>query len=83
MYKLVITSEAQKEIKRLSKIYARSVKEALLDLKEDPSIGKPLRREFSGFLSYRLGVYRIIYKMSEQSKNITIITVGHRSKVYL
>ncbi len=83
MYKIIIAPKARKQSKVLAKIYKRSVKEAIADLKEDPSIGKALGRELTDLLSYRIGVYRIIYKIDEQSKVVTIFSIGHRSKVYL
>ncbi len=82
MYKLAITPQAQKELKRLKKADELPVKLALEDIKEDPMLGKPLDRELIGRFSYRIGVYRIIYLVNQQDKIIIILTADHRGRVY-
>ena len=82
MYKLLISSRARKDIKKLSKKYLSPVVEALQEIKENPLLGKPLTRELSGKFSYRVGVYRIIYKVNSKDKFVFVLTVGHRSTVY-
>ncbi len=82
MYKLVITPQAQKELKKLKKDDELPVKLALEDIKEDPMLGKPLDRELIRRFSYRIGVYRIIYLVNQQNKIITILTADHRGRVY-
>lgn len=83
MYKLVIPPQAQKEIRRISPKHQRAIRLAVLELKEDPLLGKPLGRELSNKFSYRVGVYRIVYKINKKDEIITIITAGHRGKVYI
>lgn len=82
MFKLVISPQAQKELKRISKEHQRAIRIALSDLKEDPFLGKSLTRELTGKFSYRVSVYRIIYKISKQDKVVSILTTGHRSTIY-
>lgn len=82
MYQLIIAPRAKKQLKRLARVYKRSVRSALMDVKENPRIGKPLERELTGQYSYRIGVYRILYKIDEQSKIVNVLLVGHRSRIY-
>lgn len=82
MFKLVISPQAQKELKAISKIHQKVIRLALIDLKEDPLAGKPLARDLLGKFSYRVGLYRIIYRVSFKDKIVYILTAGHRSKVY-
>ena len=58
------------------------IKEALKDLKKDPNLGKFLIADLSGFQSYRLKRYRIIYKTNIKSKTVMIHYMGHRRNVY-
>ncbi len=51
-------------------------------MKSDPYLGKPLRGELSGKWSLRVGDYRVIYKIDEQEKILTLLNVGHRKAVY-
>lgn len=82
MYKLRISAQARKKLKQISKRRQRAVLSVLEEIKEDPFVGKPLTRELTGRFSYRLGVFRIIYKVNKKDKVIDIVTVGHRAAVY-
>lgn len=82
MYKLIISPQVQKELKRIKKTHQIAINLVLQDIKETPLIGKPLTRELTGKFSYRVGVYRIIYKINKTDKVIYILTAGHRATVY-
>ncbi len=82
MYKLFISSKAARQLKKISKKHERAILEALIDIKEEPFSGKPLTRNLTGRLSYRVGVYRIIYKVRIKDNTIEILTAGHRSIIY-
>jgi mRNA interferase RelE/StbE len=58
------------------------LKEALKDLKKNPNLGKFLKAELSGFQSYRLKRYRIIYKTNIKSQTLIVHYIGHRRNVY-
>lgn len=82
MYKLHISQKAAKEIKKITKDHRKILIAGLEEIQENPMLGKPLKRELTGRFSYRIGVYRIIYRINKQDKIIQIITAGHRSYVY-
>jgi len=82
MYRLIISPRAKKHLKDIKKENQEAVKLAIEDIKEDPSIGKPLFRELLGKFSYRVGVYRIVYKINEQDKVVNILSARHRGVVY-
>lgn len=83
MYKLQISAKAKGQLKQISKLYEKiAVIEAIELIKEDPLLGKPLSRELIGKFSFKIGVYRIIYRVNTKDKKVTIIRAGHRSTVY-
>lgn len=82
MYRLVVAAGAKKELKKLKKQYQESIVSALEDIKENPFLGKPLTRELTGRFSYRVSVYRIIYKVDIKEKVVQVVSAGHRSTVY-
>jgi len=83
MYKLQLTIRAKKELKKITKHYQqRAIQNAFEEIKEDPFSGKPLTLELTGRLTYRVGVYRIIYTINKKDKVVQIITAGHRVTVY-
>lgn len=82
MFRIKLTSKVKKQLKNLSKEQKIFVGEILEDIKEDPLIGKPLERELTGKFSYRTGVYRILYKVNQQDKVVTILLAQHRGIAY-
>lgn len=82
MYRIIIAPEAKKGLKTIARIYQEGISEAIMALKDDPYLGKPLVRELTGKYSYRVGVYRIIYKINKTEKIVYIINAGHRSTTY-
>lgn len=82
MYKLRISSRVINEIKKISHSHQKAIILALTEIKEEPFLGKPLARGLTGKFSFRVGVYRIIYKVNKKDKIIDILTAGHRATVY-
>ena len=82
MYKLKLTSRAKKDLKNVKKLYRQALGIAFEELKEDPSIGKPLIRNLNNQYSLKVSVYRILYKINNEDKTVTILTAGHRGTVY-
>ncbi len=82
MYELRIYKKAEKEIKKIAKLYQKALLEALREIGENPFAGKPLSRELTGRFSYRVGPYRIIYKVNKKDKLVLVLTAGHRAIVY-
>lgn len=82
MYKIEISPQAKSQFKKLKIKYRLSFSRIIDDSKEDPFIGKPLNRDLLGRYSYRIGVYRIIYRIKAKENLVEIITAGHRSTIY-
>lgn len=82
MYEVEITPETLKELRKITKLYSRSIKEIIEELEEDPHIGKSLSRELTGKFSYRIGVHRLTYLINEKDKKVIVISAGHRSTAY-
>lgn len=82
MFKLLISSKAQKKIKLLKKLHQEAILAALAEIEEDPLIGKPLTRELTRRFSFKVGVYRIIYSVDQEDKIVRVLDAGHRATVY-
>lgn len=82
MYEIRVASEAKSLLKKLKIAHKQVIGQVFKDLMVDPYIGKPLVRNYAGKYSYRIGVYRIIYKINEKEKVVEILSAGHRSVVY-
>jgi mRNA interferase RelE/StbE len=53
---------------------------ALLD--NPHRVGKPLRREVSGYHSARRGAYRVIYRIDEPERTVHVVRIDHRADIY-
>lgn len=82
MYKIIISPKAKSQLKSIKIIHQDALRAVIDDLKEDPFLGKPLGRQLTGKYSYKVGVYRIIYRINKKDKAVQIISAGHRSIVY-
>jgi len=72
----------RKGLKTITKIYRKGIAEAIDSLNDHPYLGKPLTRELTGKYSYKIGIYRVVYKINEKDKVVYIINAGHRATVY-
>ncbi len=82
MYRLIVAPQAQKELKKIKSHTREAISLALDEIKEDPFLGKPLTRDLTGKFAYKVGLYRIIYKVNKIDKVVYILSAGHRSIVY-
>ena len=82
MYRIIVAQTAKKGLKTIAKIYRKGSMEAIDSLGDDPYSGKPLTRELTGRYTYKVGIYRIIYKINEKDRIVYIINAGHRAKIY-
>lgn len=85
MYKVLLSSTAEKDYKALSRsnpaVFKR-VRAAFQYLAKDPRVGKPLKLTLKGKWSYRVGLYRIIYSIEKGNLIVYVLTIGHRREVY-
>jgi mRNA interferase RelE/StbE len=45
-------------------------------------LGKPMRFELDGCWSARRGPYRVIYRIDDGARTVSILAVGHRADIY-
>ena len=81
-YGLIISPKAESQLKKISRSHQKVLIETFTEIVEDPLLGKPLGRELIGRFSFRVWVYRFVYKVYQIDKRVIVLRVGHRSKVY-
>ena len=82
MYSVHILRRAIKDIADLPKGYARLVSQHIDRLKENPR--PPDAKKLRGTTDYslRVGVYRILYDVDDESRTVTVYRVKHRREAY-
>lgn len=82
IYRLDMDGETRRLISHLTPPRKQKVKESLRDIAKHPDAGKALQKELSGFRSYRVGTFRIIYAVNRAKRMIHIIALGPRKTIY-
>lgn len=83
-WELVVAPSADRTFARLPEKAAAAVVEFLLGpLVEDPRrVGHQLRRELEGLWAARRGPYRVVYEIRDETKEVHVLRIDHRSDVY-
>ena len=80
-YRLNVPDEIARLIRSLNPDLKRKVKSSLRIILNEPGSGKALKNELSGLMSFRVGKFRIIYKVSSGSL-IELVAIGPRVRIY-
>lgn len=84
-YKLLISDDVSKKIKKMDKHLAlmltREMKAKLDGLENPRSIGKALVGQYKGLWRYRIGAYRVICDIRDDELIVLAIDVGHRKNI--
>ncbi len=84
-YTVIISIDAQEFFESSSAALQKKLDRCFNRLKIDPRNYpnvKPLQGDLSGYYRYRVGDYRVIYEIDDNLKQVAIIFIGHRSRVY-
>ena len=84
-YKLILSNQADHALERIQEREPelfRRVVNALDGLEKNPFQGKPLKGELKGCYSYRIGTYRIVYRIEHHQLLVIVIDIGHRRDIY-
>jgi mRNA interferase RelE/StbE len=76
------TSEAAERIRKLHPQVKTEIKHGIRVLLQSPLAGHPLHFDLSGYWSYRVRTYRIIYRVNDDEATVDIVFVGVRRTVY-
>lgn len=86
MYEVFLTREAQDFYEQADPVLVRKLNRCFQYLREDPYRHpniKRLKGPLAGHFRYRVGDWRVIYQVDEQEREVTVLLIAHRSKVYL
>ncbi len=81
-YQLRVEPNALKSLNRIPERERRRIIASLQGIKKDPFDGKALEGELKGIRSWRVGEYRILYKILKQELLVLVIKIGNRQGVY-
>jgi mRNA interferase RelE/StbE len=82
MYRVRILPRALKDIAALPKEYARLVSQHIDRLVQDPRPPDSKKLRGTKGHSLRVGTYRILYDIDDETHTVTIYRVKHRREAY-
>jgi mRNA interferase RelE/StbE len=80
-YKLRLPNRVVELIRHMHPHLMRKIRAALDTIATEPHSGKALTLKLSGLRSFRVGRFRIVYKVMGENE-IQIITIGPRTYIY-
>ena len=83
-YAVAWTATSRRALARLPEKVATAAVEFIYgSLAETPRrVGKPLQLGLAGLHSARRGDYRVIYRIDDELRTVTVMAIEHRSDVY-
>ena len=82
MYRIRILRRALKDIANLPKGYARLASEHIDSLQNNPRPRDAKKLRGTKDYSLRVGTYRILYDVDDESQTVTVYRVKHRRDAY-
>jgi len=80
--RLKIPDETADLLRTLHPDLKRKVKAALQAVLNDPLSGKVLKDELEGLQSFKVGKFRVIYKIVKDKGIIEVVAIGPRKTIY-
>lgn len=84
-WKVTWTRAARNYYEGMTKDYQRKVKQAVKELEIDPFSSKNVRRlhgELEGLCRYRIGKFRMIFRVLTEAEEVRILAIASRGDIY-
>jgi len=83
MYRIVISSSAQRELRRLDKNVKNRITAAILGLAENPRPHNCLKvKAEENLWRIRIGDWRVGYALDDKAQIVDVVRIDHRSRFY-
>ena len=81
-HRLRVTDETAALVRSLHPNLKRKIKAALQTILGDPQAGKALKNELEGLRSFRVGRFRVVYRIRGEEGIVEIAAIGPRKRIY-
>lgn len=85
MYEVILSPEAQDFYAQADQPLARKLARCFAQLEREPRRHSNIRRlsgEFHGLLRYRVGDWRVLFRVDEKTERVLVLSIAHRREVY-
>ena len=81
-YSLVYLPGAVRDLRKHPEDVVERARRGLERLAKNPELGNRLAEPLAEFWSYRVGDYRIVYRLRRRELLVLIVMIGHRRAIY-
>jgi mRNA interferase RelE/StbE len=85
MFEVVLSPSASEFYTAADRPLARKLARCFRRLEADPRRGNNVKRltgEFSGYWRYRVGDWRVVYRIDDAERRVNVVAIAHRREVY-
>ena len=85
MYEVILMGQAERFYAAAQRPLARKLARCFEHLEQDPrrhSNAKPLTGPLAGYHRFRVGDYRVVYRIDEPARKVLVVKIAHRREVY-
>ena len=85
MFEVILSPEARTFYIEADAPLAKKLARAFAQLESDPRRHNNIKRlsgQFAGRMRYRVGDWRVVYRIDERSRQVHVLVIAHRSEVY-
>ncbi|MBW4630979.1 MAG: type II toxin-antitoxin system RelE/ParE family toxin [Iphinoe sp. HA4291-MV1] len=85
MYSVILSAEAEDIYASADQALAKKIARCFEQLEQNPRFHpniKPLKGDLAGYYRYRIGDYRVIYQIDDDTDQVIVNTIAHRREAY-
>lgn len=85
MYEVILSPDAQRVYADADPVLARKLARCFERLEAEPRSGNNVKRlsgTWAGYLRYRVGDWRVIYRIDEPRAAVRVLVIAHRKEAY-
>ena len=85
MFEVILSPEAQVFYDQADQPLARKLARCFAQLEHDPRRHNNIKRlsgKLAGRLRYRIGDWRVVYRIDDRARQVNVLLIAHRSEVY-
>ena len=85
MFDIILSPEAADFFAAADRPLARKLARCFAQLEREPRRHNNIKRlsgEFAGLLRYRVGDWRVVYRVDEPTQRALVLSIAHRREVY-
>ncbi|MEI2581738.1 type II toxin-antitoxin system RelE family toxin [Scytonema sp. PRP1] len=85
MYSVILSAEAEEIYASADQALAKKIARCFEQLEQNPRFHpniKPLKGDLAGYYRYRIGDYRVIYQIDDDTDQVIVNTIAHRREAY-